>query len=96
MGHFDAIAFGAHPIEDFAVALALVEDELNQFGSAPVSGRTSVTSLDMSFQNGCWCWIEQQSSGLAALLESVSIRWRFLGEFRRSTLHLFRCVPQCL
>ena len=55
LGHFDAIACGARPIEDLAVASALVENDLNQFGPARVSGRTSVTSLDMSFQNGCWC-----------------------------------------
>ena len=90
LGRSDAIGFGARRIEDFAVAFALVEDELNHFGSALVSGRTSVIALNMSFQNGCWCWIEQPSSGSAALLESVSILWRFLGQFRLSTLHLFR------
>jgi hypothetical protein len=88
LGHSDAIGFGARRIEDSAVAFALVGDELNQFGSAPVSGRTSVIALNLRFQNGCWCWIEQPSSGFAALLESVSIRWRFLGQFRLSTLHL--------
>jgi hypothetical protein len=90
LGHFDAIGFGARRVEGSAGAFVLVEDELNQFDSAPVSGRTSVISRDESFQNGCCCWIELPSSSFAALPELVSIRWRFLGQFHLSTLHLFQ------
>ena len=93
---FDAIGFGARRIEDSVVAFVLVEGELNQLDSAPASGKTFVISRDKNFQNGCWYWIESPSSGFAALPELVAIRWRFLGQFRLSTLHLFRCALSCL
>jgi hypothetical protein len=50
--HFDAIAFVAHRVEDFAVAYAL-ESGAHLLGSQNVAGRIYVIFLYTNFQNFC-------------------------------------------